>query len=208
MNVYRPVQEQSAPQFFGRETHTPLPAIKHLEGYQTIPRLTQNQKKSDKYLFRKRFHIMDAALVSAFSVAGGSLVGALTTLASTWMTQRHSDRRERLAKTIENRETLYATFISEASRVLIESLDHSLDRIGSLLPLYTLVGRIRLSSSQAVVTSAEKLMREVVERYFRPNLTPVQLRDLILSPQLLEQADPIVAFSSVCRGELLSLAQG
>jgi hypothetical protein len=115
---------------------------------------------------------MDAALVSALSVAGGSLVGAMTTLASTWLTQRHSDRRERLAKALADRETLYATFISEASRVLIESFDHSLDRIDSLLPLYTLVGRIRLSSSQAVVTSAETLMREIVERYSRPNLTP------------------------------------
>jgi hypothetical protein len=124
------------------------------------------------------------------------------------LTQRHSDRRERLAKAIADRETLYATFISEASRVLIESLDHSLDRIDSLLPLYTLVGRIRLSSSQAVVISAEKLMRELVDRYFRPNLTPAQLQDLILSPHLQEQVDPIVAFSSVCRGELLSLAQG
>ena len=151
---------------------------------------------------------MDAALVSALSVAGGSLVGSLTTLASTWLTQRHSDQRERLAKAIADRETLYATFISEASRVLIESLDHSLERIDSLLPLYTLVGRIRLSSSQAVVTSAEKLMREVVDRYFRPNLTPAQLQDLIRSPQLQQQVDPTVAFSSVCRGELLALAQG
>ena len=151
---------------------------------------------------------MDAALVSALSVAGGSLVGAMTTLASTWLTQRHSDRRERLAKALADRETLYATFISEASRVLIESFDHSLDRIDSLLPLYTLVGRIRLSSSQAVVTSAEKLMREIVERYSRPNLTPVELQHFILSPQLQEQVDPMVAFSSVCRGELLALAQG
>jgi hypothetical protein len=151
---------------------------------------------------------MDAALVSALSVAGGSLVGAMTTLASTWLTQRHSDRRERLAKALADRETLYATFISEASRVLIESFDHSLDRIDSLLPLYTLVGRIRLSSSQAVVTSAEKLMREIVERYSRPNLTPVELQDLILSPKLQEQVDPIVAFSSVCRVELLALSQG
>jgi hypothetical protein len=151
---------------------------------------------------------MDAALVSALSVAGGSLVGAMTTLASTWLTQRHSDRRERLAKALADRETLYATFISEASRVLIESFDHSLERIDSLLPLYTLVGRIRLSSSQAVVTSAEKLMRDVVDRFSRPNLTPGQLQDLILSSQLLEQVDPMVAFSSVCRGELLALAKG
>jgi len=125
-----------------------------------------------------------------------------------WLTQRHSDRRERLAKAIVDRETLYATFISDASRVLIESLDNSLDRIGSLLPLYTLVGRIRLGSSQAVVTSAEKLMKEVVDRYSRPNLTPGQLQDLILSPQLQKQVDPMVAFSSVCRGELLALAKG
>ena len=151
---------------------------------------------------------MDAALVSALSVAGGSLVGALTTLASTWLSQRHSDRRERLAKAIADRETLYATFISEASRVLIESLDHSLVQIGILLPLYTLVGRIRLGSSQSVVTSAEALIRDVVDRYSRPNLTPAEIQSLILSAQLQNPVDPMVAFSSVCRGELLALAKG
>ncbi len=151
---------------------------------------------------------MDAALVSALSVAGGSLVGALTTLASTWLTQRHSDRRDRLAKTIADRETLYATFISEASRVLIESLDHSLAQIDILLPLYTLVGRIRLGSSQTVVTTAETLMRDVVNRYSRPNLTPAEIQALILSPELQKHVDPMVAFSSVCRGELLALAKG
>ncbi len=85
----------------------------------------------------------------------------------------------------------------------LEDLLHQANRV----PPYTLVGRIRLSSSQAVVTAAEKLMREVVDRYFRPNLTPVQLQDLIRSPQFQQQVDPMVAFSSVCRGELLALAR-
>jgi hypothetical protein len=151
---------------------------------------------------------MEAALVSALSVAGGSLVGALTTLASTWLTQRHSDRRDRLAKALADRETLYALFIAEASRVLLDALDHGLERIDSLLPLYTLVGRIRLGSSQTVVTSAEKLMKEVVERYSRPNLTPAELQALILSSELQRQADPMVEFSSVCRRELVALAKG
>lgn len=151
---------------------------------------------------------MNSAVVSALSVAGGSLVGALTTLASTWLTQRHSDKRERLAKALADRETLYALFIAEASRVLLDTLDHGLDRIDSLLPLYTLVGRIRLGSSRTVVDSAEKLMRDVVDRYSRPNLTPAELQALILSPDLQRQADPMVEFSGVCRRELMALAKG
>ncbi len=77
-----------------------------------------------------------------------------------------------------------------------------------MLPLYTLVGRIRLNSSQTVVNSAETLMREVVDRYSRPNLTPADLQALILSPELQKQADPMVEFSSVCRRELIALTKG
>jgi hypothetical protein len=47
-------------------------------------------------------------------------------LVSTWLTQRHSDKPERLAKAIADRQTLYALFIAEASRVLLDTLDHGL----------------------------------------------------------------------------------
>jgi len=150
--------------------------------------------------------IMDSAFVSALSVLGGSLVGALTSLASTWLTQQHQDRREMLGKQIEDREKLYADFISEASRAVVDSLAHSLDRIDGLIPLYALFGRIRLSSSEIVVTAAEKVITEIIAEYFRPKTAAAKVPELVFTPQGHRWADPLADFSHVCREELRTLA--
>ena len=150
---------------------------------------------------------MDAASISALSVLGGSVVGALTSLASTWLTQQQRDRRELLGKQIDDRETLYANFISEASRAVVDSLAHNLKRIDGLIPLYALFGRIRLSSSEAVVSAVEKVITEIIAEYFRPKLTAVQVQETAFSPQGKRWADPLKEFSHVCREELLALAE-
>ena len=149
---------------------------------------------------------MDSVSISALSVLGGSLVGALTSLASTWLTQQHQDRRKTLGKQIEDRETLYASFISEASRAVVDSLARSLDRIDELIPLYALFGRIRLSSSKTVVTAAEKVITEIIAEYFRVKSTAVKVPETVLSPQAHRWADPLGEFSHVCREELRALA--
>ena len=152
--------------------------------------------------------MLDSVSISALAVLGGSLVGALTSLVSTWLTQQHVDRRELLGKRIADRETLYANFISEAARALLDSLDHSLDNVGGLIPLYTLFGRIRLSSSEAVVTAGEKVINEIIAGYCRPNLTKAQFQEMALGSQGRQRADPLAKFSLVCREELRALAEG
>ena len=47
---------------------------------------------------------MDSAIITALAALGGSIVGALGTLASTSVTQRHHDRRELLASQVAHRE--------------------------------------------------------------------------------------------------------
>jgi hypothetical protein len=148
---------------------------------------------------------MDPAFTSALSVLGGSLVGALTSLASTWLTQQQQDRRELLGKRIADRETLYANFIAEASRALVDSQANSLDHFDKLIPLYSLLGRIRLSSSETVVTSAEKVINEIFAEYARPKLPAVKALEKAVSPKGQGRADPLAEFSHVCREELRTL---
>ena len=50
----------------------------------------------------------------------GSLTSALASSVSTWITQRHQDRRDLLAKRIFHREQLYSEFISESGRAMAE----------------------------------------------------------------------------------------
>lgn len=151
---------------------------------------------------------MDSTSITALSVLGGSLVGALTSLASTWLTQQHLDRRELLGKQIANRETLYASFISEASLAVVDSLTNSLDhRVEGLIPLYTLLGHIRLSSSERVVTAAETVIKEIIDSYLRPNLSTEQVKKIAFIPEGQNRADPLGEFSHVCREELQNLTE-
>jgi hypothetical protein len=151
--------------------------------------------------------MLDPVSISALCVLGGSLVGALTSLVSTWLTQKHLDRRELLGKQIADRETLYASFISEAARALLDSLDHSLDNIGGMIPLYTLYSRIRLSSSEVVVIAGGKVIGEIIAAYRRPNLTRAQIQEEAFGAQSHQQVDLLAEFSLVCREELQGLAE-
>lgn len=149
---------------------------------------------------------MDSASISAHSVVGGSVVGALTSIASTWLTQRQQDRRQLLGKRIADRETLYAGFISEASRAVVDAFTNSLDRVDGLVPLYALFGRIRLSSSDAVIAAAEKVMEEILAEYLRPKPTQAQVHEMAFSPKGQRHLDPLADFSRVCRVELRGLS--
>ena len=78
---------------------------------------------------------MDATIVSAMAAVLGSLVGGSATVATAWITQR----------TLSKREMLYGQFISECSKLVIDSFTRTLDKPDPLLPAYELLNRIRLS---------------------------------------------------------------
>jgi hypothetical protein len=137
-----------------------------------------------------------AALAAIF----GSLVGALGSSMSTWITQRHQDRRDLLAKRIFRREELYSDFISECARLLVDALEHNVSDPKNLIPAYALLSRMRLSSSRDVLAMAEEVVREIVETYTKPNLTPEQIESRAVSG-----SGPLRTFSDVCRAELDSL---
>jgi hypothetical protein len=130
----------------------------------------------------------------------GSLVGALGSSASTWITQRHADRRDLLARKIFYRVQLYSEFITESTRVLVDALENNFKDPEKLIPAYALLSRIRLTSSKEVLASAEELVRDIVKDYSEPNLTPEQIRSRALNGN-----DPLKRFSETCRAELDSM---
>ena len=97
---------------------------------------------------------MDTALVSAMAAVLGSIAGGSAAIATTWISQKSQTNRERAKWETRKRETLYGDFITEASRLFADSLDHSLDNPETLVKLYATVGRIRLVSSDAVLAAA------------------------------------------------------
>ena len=147
---------------------------------------------------------MDLTIITSLAAAGGSLVGAAATSVTTWVTQRtqrvHAEREEKL----RNREALYGEFITEASRLTVDALGHSLERPDTFVKLYGITGRIRLVATEPVLDAAEACIRQIIDLYAKPNMTVEQIRRAFECDGL----DPIKDFSIACRKELLQIAGG
>src|SRR5438477_4505314 len=89
---------------------------------------------------------MDSAIVTAMAATLGSLAGAGASLATTWLTQRTQRIRANTEWRLRERQALYEGFITEASRMSIDALVHSLEKPEQLIALYGILGRIRLMS--------------------------------------------------------------
>jgi len=144
---------------------------------------------------------MDAAVVSAMAAVFGSFVGGSATVVTAWVTQKTLSKRELIGAEIRQRETLYGEFIRECSKCFIDSFSHALDRAETLLSVYELLNRIRLSASDAVLAEAENTLRQITEQYFSPNLSTEEVHARVRSGS----ADPVKRFGDACRAELRSM---
>lgn len=143
---------------------------------------------------------MDNSMVTAMAALFGSLIGGLTTLSTTWLSQRYSTRNQLLREDIAKREALYGAYIDEASERMIDALEHEISEGQQVVRMYGLFCRIQLVCTPPVLEEAERLMRKTAELYATPNIT---LADLIRGAQESRaEGDPIVAFSRACRVEL------
>lgn len=140
---------------------------------------------------------LDPAGISALAANFGSLTGALASSVSTWITQRHQDRRDILAKLLFHREQLYSDFISESARAMADAIQHNFQDANMLVPTYALLRRMRLSSSSDVLESAECVIQHIIGNYSEPNLTPEQIQC-----SAGNRGDPLREFSRICRAEL------
>jgi hypothetical protein len=143
---------------------------------------------------------MNSVMITALAAIAGSLVGALGSAVGTWITARHQDRRDLLGKQIARREALYSDFIGESARLLVDAMQHNVVDLQKLLPVYALLSRIRLSCSEPVLQTAEKVIQTIVKTYPQPNLTAEQIESRAVDGQ-----DPLAQFSDTCRTELESL---
>jgi len=141
---------------------------------------------------------MNANLITALAGVLGSLSGASAAIATTWISQKSQTIRERAKSETRKRETLYGEFITEASQQLPNAFDHSLDKPETLVKLYAILGRIRLVSSDAVLSAAEECCDRVVDLYAKPNRTMAEISATLHSGEFEVFKD----FSAACRVEL------
>jgi len=143
------------------------------------------------------------ASISAVAAICGSLVGALASSVSAWISQRHQNQRDLVAKKIFHREQLYSDFISETAQAFADAVQHTFNDPSRLIPSYALLSRMRLSSSTSVVESAEQVIKIILDTYSKPNLSAEEIH-----AWAGERNDPLREFSNICRQDFESLWNG
>jgi hypothetical protein len=140
----------------------------------------------------KKMEMVYIPALASFSAATGTMASILTN----WVTQRRKDRVRHTLRAESQREELYKSFIEEASRLYADALVNDKSEVSKLVGLYSLIARMKILSSDAVIEAAEKAGRLILNTYLSPNRTFVDL------PELLNEMDPLRDFSEACRREL------
>ncbi len=142
---------------------------------------------------------MDVAYISALSALAGSLVGGLSSTATTWLAQRAQVRATQLAREETRRSDLYRDFIVAASKAYGDALSSNEPVIADLVGLYAMVSRIRVLSTPRTAACADKIMLVIIDTYFSANRSVGELRELIKHGSGI---DPLKEFSEAAREEL------
>ena len=144
---------------------------------------------------------MPGEVTSAAAAIMGAFVGGLASLTSTWVGERSRHRRDMVQREIAKRETAYADFIDQASKVFVASATHNINddeaELVGTVSLYAVASRIRLFASDPVMNEAEQVLDLIFTQYGAENLSVEQLRKTAM-----EKKDPLKAFSAICRREL------
>lgn len=146
----------------------------------------------------------EATLITAAAAGLGSILGATASIITTWIGHRTQAARANAEWRQREREALYKEFITEASALAVDALTHSMERQDPLVKLYGVLSRVRLVSGEEVVREGEACCRRIIQMYGQPNVTTEELR-IALTADRVDQLDPLKAFSSACRSELLGV---
>ena len=139
---------------------------------------------------------MDPAYISALSALAGSLIGGLTSLAGSWVSQNAQARAQQLLGSWTRRQELYNAFIEGASKLYGDALVSNDAEVSKFIPLSVILNRMRVLSSASVVEEAEAVIERIVDTYLEPNQTLRELRGQHDKIDILRQ------FSDACRKDL------
>ena len=94
---------------------------------------------------------MNSAVLSALSALAGSTIGAISSIATTWLTQIYDSRTRRVSEGIAQREHLFSDFITLASKLYADALTHEAPDPPTLVWLYALKSQMSLFATKATV---------------------------------------------------------
>ena len=140
---------------------------------------------------------MDAGYITALAALGGAALGGFTSFATSWTTQRVQMNAERNATSKSRRQKLYNAFIDGAAKMYGDALIHDKLELSGLIELHTIVSRMRVFSSVAVIENAISVVRVITETYSQPNKSPLEIEEMIENGTI----DLLRSFSEACRQE-------
>jgi hypothetical protein len=140
---------------------------------------------------------MDNSVVTALAALAGAAIGGVMTVFASWLSQRVQARTQWIAHNQALRQDLYREFIEQSSKLYIHALQNSNADVVALMGLYAELNRMRIMSSAAVVESANRMLKKIVDGYLEPNKTFPELRQMSDSGLI----DPLRDFSEACREE-------
>jgi hypothetical protein len=140
---------------------------------------------------------MDPATLSALAALGGAAVGGVTSLSTTWLTQKAQAKLQELAHKRDRREDLYKEFIEEASKLYADALVHNISDISKLVDLYALINMMHVISPRNTFEAAEKVGRTIVSTYLAPDKAVPELEQMMNRGEI----DVLEKFSEAARQE-------
>jgi hypothetical protein len=141
--------------------------------------------------------MMDSGYITALAALGGAALGGLTSFATSWTTLHTQMKAQRSESSKSKRQKLYKAFIDGAAKSYGDALIHDKLETTGLIDLHSLVSRMRIVSSQAVIESAIKVVKVITDTYNQPNRTPEEIEAMISNGSV----DILLSFSEACRNE-------
>jgi hypothetical protein len=140
---------------------------------------------------------VNPAYISAISVLCGSAIGAMASLVTPRLANRHENEIRRRRQENVRRERIFLEFIDLASHAFVDALVHtSIENPSKLVPLYATMEKLRVFACEETVAAAERVMDRVIETYYGPKL------ELTTRPTMDSSSDILREFSEMCRAEL------
>jgi hypothetical protein len=140
---------------------------------------------------------MDQAYVSTLAALAGTVIGGLTSFATSWVMQTVQTRNARVAADITRREHLYGSFMDELALLYSHALRGDEVEYSKMVTVFALKGRIALISTQPVIDCANREVKFLVDLYIGPKRTPLEVRAMMDE----SSADVLGEFARTCREE-------
>ena len=148
---------------------------------------------------------LDTPIIVAVAAMTGSLVGACSSVAVTFVGHRLQARWARLAAELAERQELYGKFVEEAVPLFVDATQQSAIDPTKIMRLYSKVARIRLTSSDPVLRAAEDVGKRLLDFYERPPEDPAEVLARVAKGE--ENLDPLRDFTEACRRERAKVLQ-